>query len=76
MDKVRVSLTPFTSFFEIEEEEKPTPTFKAIGESTSSLLECLIRLEHNTRNFTAQLKEKDEIKIDLRTDDLRHILFP
>ena len=36
----------FTSFFEIEEEEKSTLTFEAINESTSKLLVCMIRLEH------------------------------
>lgn len=51
-----------TSFFEIEEEEKPTPTFEAIGESTSSLLECIIRLEHKEegRKGKARRKESDQ----------------
>lgn len=48
------SLPMFTSFFEIEEEEKPTPTFEAIGESTSSLLECIIRLEHKELHCTIE----------------------
>ena len=56
----------FTAFFEIEEEEKPTPTFEVIGESTSSLLECIIRLEHKELHCTIERERWDTDRFENR----------